>query len=382
MRFGADFSALINRFSSNSDQPIALAVSGGSDSIALLSFAHEWAESAGRRLVVFTVDHGLRPDAKLEAAAVSQYCHTLSVPHRTLVWTDPKPTQSAARAARYRLLANAARDAGAVCVLTGHTLDDVVETALMRRRRGVRGSVVAGPAIASPLPTWPLGRGLTLLRPLLTARRRALRDHLESGNVNWLEDPSNDNLSFERVRLRKFVQRQQRLAEIALKHCKLMQTDRTREDAAFGLNLARVHVNPDGLIDTHQATLSPRLLSILARCASGSDRDPRGGSVNMMLSNLNTVGQRQTLGGAWFQRSNSGYLVGRDPALVDEQTDYDMFDGRFVRDDAENLPAPEAAGFLVRHALPQGQGWREIISERIWHIAHCVQTPFYDCLIE
>jgi len=380
MRFGADFSALTDRFSLDSKQPVALAVSGGSDSLALLFMCHHWAKMTGRSLIALTVDHGLRPEAKFEAAAVAAHCADIGIQHQTLCWTEPKPTQSAARAARYRLLARAVQDAEASCLLTGHTLDDVIETALIRRRRGIRGPMQAGPALAAPLPSWPDGRGIALLRPLVRVRRTALRTFLKVRDIEWVDDPSNDNPSFERVRVRKFLARHETLAEMASHAVMTLQAERARADAALGEDLAKIAVRADGLIETLSPALSPRLAGLLARCASGSDRDPRGGAMGHMLANLTTAGSRQTLGGAWFQRTQSGFAIGRDPATGHRQFDRTLFDGRYVRDPRAKLPDQNDASFLVRHALPGDRAWREIISERLAHLRHCYLTPFYDCI--
>src|SRR6185312_9081860 len=116
---------------------IVLAVSGGPDSIALMWLAARWrrALKQGPRLIAVTVDHGLRPEAAREARDVKRLAGTLELPHRTLRWTGTKPNTglpAAARAARYRLLAKAARSSGATHILTAHTRDDQAETLLMR----------------------------------------------------------------------------------------------------------------------------------------------------------------------------------------------------------------------------------------------------------
>ena len=120
---------------------IVLAVSGGPDSVALMWLMARWrrALSKGPRLVAVTVDHGLRPEAAREARNVKALARALDLEHRTLRWTGDKPRSgvpAAARAARYRLLAKAARGAGARHVLTAHTRDDQAETLLMRLLRG------------------------------------------------------------------------------------------------------------------------------------------------------------------------------------------------------------------------------------------------------
>src|SRR6476646_5048504 len=125
---------------------IVLAISGGPDSIALMWLAARWrrALARGPRLIAVTVDHGLRSEAAREARDVKRLARTLDLPHRTVRWTGAKPRTglpAAARAARYRLLAQAARAHGATHVLTAHTRDDQAETLLMRM---VGGSGIAG----------------------------------------------------------------------------------------------------------------------------------------------------------------------------------------------------------------------------------------------
>ena len=120
---------------------IVLAVSGGPDSIALMWLAARWRRALrrGPRLIAVTVDHGLRREAAREARDVKHLAKTLDLPHRTLRWSDAKPktgVPAAARAARYRLLAEAARASGATHILTAHTRDDQAETLLMRMLRG------------------------------------------------------------------------------------------------------------------------------------------------------------------------------------------------------------------------------------------------------
>src|SRR4051794_40595803 len=145
---------------------IVLAVSGGPDSIALMWLAARWrrALKRGPRLIAVTVDHGLRPEAAREAREVRRLAKTLDLPHRTLRWRGVKPqtgVPAAARAARYRLLAEAARASGATHILTAHTRDDQAETLLMRMLRGSGISGLAAMARQSER------EGVWLARPLL-----------------------------------------------------------------------------------------------------------------------------------------------------------------------------------------------------------------------
>jgi tRNA(Ile)-lysidine synthase len=193
-------------FADLADHPVLiLAVSGGPDSTALLLLAARWrkARLRGPKLVAVTVDHGLRAEARREAAAVKRLARSLGIPHRTLHWSGRKPTtglQQAARHARYRLLAKAARDCGAQHVLTAHTLDDQAETVLIRLTRGSGISGLAAMARISALPG--TDGEISLVRPLLEVRKTRLIATLHKAGVASADDPSNRDPRFTRVRFR------------------------------------------------------------------------------------------------------------------------------------------------------------------------------------
>ena len=369
-----EFTALIDRFSSSPSAPIAVAVSGGGDSLALLNLCHKWAKQNDRRLKAYTVDHQLRADSRSEAEYVSKLCGAWGIPHQILTWDAPKPTQSAARLARYRMLAAAMKMDGVSCLLTGHTFDDVVETALMRRRRGVRDASVAGPTLSAPFPIWPEGRGLSLLRPLLSRRRSDLRALLRAAEIEWVDDPSNHNPNFERVRVRQFLARNPTLRRLVEQAIVRLHKERVISDQGLAKDLSLIAVRQDGTIDSGAAPCSARLLTLLARVASGGVRDARGHAMDELKRTLINPGERKTLGGAWFQRTPTGYLIGRDPGVSLGCSDDGEFDGRYARDLEAQMPTAADASFLVRHALPPGPGWREIISERLAHLRLCLQT--------
>jgi tRNA(Ile)-lysidine synthase len=180
---------------------IVLAVSGGPDSIALMWLAARWrrALAHGPRLVAVTVDHGLRAEAAREARAVKRLAHSLDLPHRTLRWTGAKPKTglpAAARAARYRLLAQAARAGGATHILTAHTRDDQAETLLMRM---LRGSGIAGLAAMARESERD---GVRLARPFLNVSKSQLIATLKKAKLDFADDPTNRDLNFARPRIR------------------------------------------------------------------------------------------------------------------------------------------------------------------------------------
>jgi len=185
---------------------LVLAVSGGPDSTALMVLAARWCQSLKNKpaLVAVTIDHGLRAEAKREAAAAGRLARKLGLAHRTLRWTGKKPKtglQQAARYARYRLLAEAAAQAKAAHILTAHTLDDQAETVLIRMSRG---SGVTGLGAMSRISSVP-GQGtgqIKLVRPLLEIPKSRLTATLRAAKISFADDPSNRDPRFARARLR------------------------------------------------------------------------------------------------------------------------------------------------------------------------------------
>jgi tRNA(Ile)-lysidine synthase len=194
---------------------LILAVSGGPDSTALLVMAAGWAKRVksqlkrSPRIIAVTIDHGLRPEARREAAAVKRLARRLGVAHRTVRWRGQKPSsglQAAARGARYRLLAGEATRAGFAHIVTAHTLDDQAETLLFRLARGSGLTGLAGMAPISTLP--PSGdRDIFVLRPLLSIPKTRLIATLKAAGVDYTNDPSNRDPRFARTRLRGLLPR-------------------------------------------------------------------------------------------------------------------------------------------------------------------------------
>ncbi|NBB14755.1 tRNA lysidine(34) synthetase TilS [Caulobacter sp. SLTY] len=189
------------RLERHSQAPLAVALSGGSDSLALFHLVSGWARLSGRPVVALTVDHGLQPDS----AAWAQRCAAMAAdrgrPHRILRWEGQKPKTgipAAARAARHALLAQAARELGARVLLMGHTGSDLAESAAMRGA----GSTLPDAREWGPSPAWPEGRGVFVLRPLLGLKRGALQDWLAGRGITWIDDPANLDLRFARARAR------------------------------------------------------------------------------------------------------------------------------------------------------------------------------------
>jgi tRNA(Ile)-lysidine synthase len=184
---------------------VALAVSGGGDSMALMWLAARWAGETQQppRLTVLTVDHGLRPEAAEEARWVVERARDLGLAAIVLDWRGDKPAtgiQARARQARYDLLTSWCADHDAGALVTAHSLEDQAETFMMRL---ARGSGVDG------LSAMRVARhdAIVIMRPLLGVPGARLRSTLAAAGMAWLEDPSNSDPRYERVRWRRTLAR-------------------------------------------------------------------------------------------------------------------------------------------------------------------------------
>lgn len=277
---GAFARAMADLIAQSRPAAIGLAVSGGGDSMALMQMAAR--AGLGTPLRVVTVDHGLRDGSADEARQVRREAAGLGLAHETLRWqgwTGRGNLQNTARHARRRLIGDWARRSGCALILTGHTLDDQAETLLMRL---ARGSGVDGLGGMAPLRR---ERDLFWGRPLLSVRRAALRHWLRQHGLGWIDDPSNDDARFDRVRARQLAGT---LADLGLSAERLagmgehMRAARRVLDAAAGALAARAvrQAAGDLLIDRAalagaEAETRHRLLAAALGWISGRSYRPR-----------------------------------------------------------------------------------------------------------
>ncbi len=315
---------------------LGLAVSGGPDSLALMRLVADWRARSRPDLpvVVFTVDHGLRPGSADEADRVAGWARTAGLEHKTLLWEGRKPAagiQAAAREARYRLLAEACAKAGLSHLATAHHLDDQAETLLLRL---ARGSGVDGLSAMPELTQWP---GLTMVRPLLDTPRARLVATLEAIGQPWIEDPSNDDPRFARARLRKLMpalaeegMTARRLADTAQR---LRRARTALEATAAELHNAAVSEDAAGFCRLDRAVLAAapeeiglRVLARLLMGVGGSDYPPRLDRLErlygLVTDDLPSADWRgATLSGCRVMASGADVLVvremGRDGLPVD-----------------------------------------------------------------
>jgi tRNA(Ile)-lysidine synthase len=303
--------AFDRRLDPSTSAPIAVAVSGGGDSLAALIATLAWARPCGRPVIALCVDHGLQPQSAAWTAFAGEAARRLGAGFRALAWDGEKPTAglpAAARAARHRLIAAAAREAGAQVVVVGHTADDLVETAIMR----AAGARLSAPREWTASPAWPEGRGVFLLRPLLALSRAALREALRARGETWIEDPANDDPRYARARARRALAVGAAYAPVA--ETKL----ETGDDAAALAGLARAAaVSEAGAIRIPRAALEAaskhaarRFLSAAVACAGGGERTPRRERIEAL--------QRRIAGEATLSATLCGakLLAAEDAVLV------------------------------------------------------------------
>lgn len=313
--------------------PLAVALSGGGDSLALALIASAWAKTQGRPLLVLTVDHGLRQESAQWTARCRATALRLGAKFQDLSWEGSKPLRglpAAARAARHGLLAEAARKAGAPVILMGHTADDLAESARMR----AAGSTTPDPREWAPSPAWPEGRGVFLLRPLLGAGREEIRAWLRARSETWIDDPANGDLRFARARARATPDdggppssdAPDGLADLALA---------TETDAAGTLTIPRARLR-------HPAARA--FVAMASLCAAGTARPPRSERAERLAERL--------AGEGTVALTLCGARIEADDLAV-----------RFLRDAGE----AERHGFPDLTAGPDGAVWDgrfEIFSEQ------------------
>jgi tRNA(Ile)-lysidine synthase len=337
----AELKALFNGLAGTTG--VAIAVSGGSDSMALLHLVLEWRGlmKEGPKLVALTVDHGLRAESATEAKTVAAHCARLKLEHNTLQWEGSKPStgiQAKARAARYDLMTEWCRKNSVGVLLTAHTAEDQAETVLMRARRTGSAASLAG--------IWPERQwgGIRVLRPVLSVRRPDLRRYLLAQGVRWIEDPSNENERFERVRARR--QLAGRDVPDLVKKAELAQEKvRAQSETIDAFVAANVTIGQWGdLRVTSEAVLrleSEELVCLcrrLVKALRGQAIAERAEFLRLAEWLADAGRGRRTLNGLIFQKLRSEIAVGREPGRIALQ--WQEISGRMVWDQRFVVTAP------------------------------------------
>ncbi|MBQ5699849.1 MAG: tRNA lysidine(34) synthetase TilS [Alphaproteobacteria bacterium] len=179
-----------------SGQHLAVAVSGGVDSICLL----HWLCATKMNIVALHVHHHLRDVADVEADYVSRTCKALGVPCHIFHWVDEKPTtgiEAAARTARYKFMTDFCRQNNIDALMIAHQADDQIETFLMNLARGSGVVGLAG------MQTVSYRDGVKIVRPLLNVFRHELIGYCKKNNIMYFDDEMNFDTKYTRVKIRQ-----------------------------------------------------------------------------------------------------------------------------------------------------------------------------------
>ena len=284
------FAAALQRLNPD-DGPIGLAVSGGPDSMAMLLLAHA---TIPGRFEVATVNHGLRPEAVDECALVVAACADRGVPCAVLpVQIADGNIQARAREARYAALCGWADASGLTAIATAHHADDQAETLLMRLNRG---SGVAGLAGIRDVHR-PTGCNVAIIRPLLQLRRSDLRRVVDSARLQVVDDPSNADDRFDRVRVRKALAQADWLDPLALSRSAshLAEADDALETMADSAMRDRV-VQDQATTICSAIAETAIALRVIGRIVRSFGGEPRGADLGRMLHALRRGGPANVAG--------------------------------------------------------------------------------------
>lgn len=357
-------------------ETIGIALSGGGDSTALLHLCLR----AGLRVEAVTVDHRLRPESAAEAASVHAACQSLGVPHQVRVWDHGPVTgnlMDAARRARMALIADWAASRGITTVALGHTRDDQAETVLMGL---ARSAGLAG--LSGMRPAFHEGT-IRVLRPLLDAGREELRGWLTERGIGWIDDPTNDNDRFTRIKARKALTAlaplgitTDRLAEVAghLASVQAALAAQVAEAAAQHVAAEAGALRIDQGLWSEPAEVQRQIVIAGILWLTSAVYAPRAGDIARLIAAM-AQGRDATLAGC---RARGGYLMREPRALGGPVPVGQLWDGRW----RVTGPSGEVRA-LGADGLRQVKDWRKtglprevlVVTPGVWDQDRLLAAP-------
>jgi len=353
----SEFSDLLQGRVVDATKSVAVAVSGGADSMALALLLGEWCQSNAIALTALTVDHGLRPEAAEEARQVGQWLKEYDIPHVILDWQGDKPQsniQDQARIARYQLMGEWCQSHHVRQLFLGHHQGDQAETFLIRLFRGSGVDGLSAMKTQSPYPVALRGGAdVTICRPLLGLSKGRLLASLRDRGQDWIEDPSNVNDSFTRIKIRNLLRAREiegltpdRMAKTAARMGRVQSllqdlTEELTEQTVTFNGMGYAHVTLLPLMAAHEEIALRCLASVLRRIGGGT-YVPRLSRLEALYDKMKRADfSGQTLSGCLIiplaTKAEGRYiLVSREPAAIDDIIDSDggvyLWDGRFEID--------------------------------------------------
>ncbi len=319
---------------------IAVATSGGADSMSLLLLARDWVADRGGKVISLTVNHNLRPEAASEALQVAAWCRKLAVEHHILIWDSPTKIQSiqaSARTARYQLLTNFCRENNILHLLTAHHAGDQVETMFFRLARG------SGLEGLSAMSAQSIISSVRLLRPLLHVDKERLIATLRENNQPWIEDPSNHNLLYSRVNIRRQLATSPDESSVRQNAGYIIKNfgkyRNLIERNAVSQLTDTVKLYPMGYAELYYSSgISSKILGSIIQTLNGEEHPPRSEKLDNLLSLIkgNKLKSKRSLGGLIFEPLSSGQImVYREekaitPSLILANNQPVLWDKRFL----------------------------------------------------
>jgi len=408
----AEFDHLVRNVGPFEARPhVAVAVSGGSDSMALALLMAGWAARRDGEITAITVDHGLRAEAAAEARQVGRWLRARGMRHRILHW-EPRPgvmrggVQAAARAARYDLLADWCRRHGALHLALAHQQDDQAETLLLRL---ARGSGLDGLAGMAPITE---RAGLRLIRPMLAIPRVRLQATLTEAHQPWINDPSNDDPAHARIRMRRLLPllgaEGLEPARLAAAAAHLGRARAAIDDAVAALLAEAAAIYPAGyarldaaMLRSAPAEVSLRAFAHCLMAVAGGEYAPRLDRLERLHGKVRSgaLGGGATLGGCMVVPRGSTLIICREPDLAVEEKPIVtgrpvVWDARFRISLALDGGARGSAGLVVRRL--GAEGWATVAARNpplrrhpipaivrpslpaLWHRRDLVAVPHLD----
>ena len=320
---------IVRNFASLKLRSCGIAVSGGSDSMALFHMLTDWESSNKPKIIVASIDHGLRSESKSEVEFVKKACEMKKVEHFSLAPTThlskmPGNLQDNARSARYKLLRNWAIAKNLQCILLGHTLDDQEENLLIRffRGSGVDGLVSMEEMVPRNEILW--------IRPLLKFRKEELRNYLRNKNYSWVDDPSNHDDKYKRVKIRKLLKQLKSNNLITPNFVKtadhMLRASKLSRGIAIPNSKTLLSFNDVGQISFQVEKFSQlfedsqyRILAGILSWFSGRFYKPRFSQLENMYNKIFNVNMKgSTLGGTVFKKKNGTLTFTRELASIEE----------------------------------------------------------------
>ncbi len=380
-----------------SNPGLAVAVSGGADSMALALLAQRWAIGQHGSVHALVVDHGLRTASATEAGLTMDRMAAAGIPATLLTLTGLRrgPAMAErARIARYQALFAACRSGGWLHLLLGHHVLDQVETVMMRvLGHSMTHGLAAMPAVSET--AW-----VRLLRPLLAVHPADLRTFLRARGAVWVEDPSNRDLLALRPRLRNrlAVHGDDGAVSCLIDAVRSVGATRARDEAAVAVELAnRATIRPEGYAVLSPGRISTGALSSLIRAISGAPYAPGQGQV----SDLAAEPRAATVAGVRIMpagRTGEGFLVVREEAAMAKPVEAALntvWDGRFRLIAGSSLPpgamigalGSDAARFRKWSPLPSAvlRGlpalWHGKVLAAVPHLEYAISKTYSGCVM-